>query len=83
VSVTSSEPDDEPGGRDGTTTGDIVVEADRFFLRAERSSGGNGRTYTIVYEATTTNGSQQSVRATATVTVPRDRGAVARPRTGR
>ncbi len=71
ISVTSSEPDDSPGAGDGSTTGDIVIEADRFLLRAERLTGGDGRTYTVVYEATTTNGSQLTTQVSATVVVPR------------
>jgi endo-1,4-beta-xylanase len=37
-------------------------------LRAERSGTGNGRIYTITYQATNTCGA--TVTATATVTVP-------------
>jgi VCBS repeat protein/thrombospondin type 3 repeat protein len=79
VSVTSNEPDDAPGSGDGSTTGDIVIEPDRFLLRAERMNGGSGRTYTIVYEATTTNGSQLTVQATATVTVPPEKNGTVDP----
>jgi hypothetical protein len=73
LSVTSSEPDDAPGGGDGHTTGDIQgVEpgtADSsFLLRAERSGNGAGRTYTVTYAATDGSGNGRS--ATATVTVP-------------
>ncbi len=71
VSVTSDEPDDAPGSGDGSTIGDVVIEADRFLLRAERLTGGDGRTYTVVYEATTTNGSQLTTQVSATVVVPR------------
>ena len=51
VSVTSNEPDNGTG--DGDTTDDIVIVDDAtFMLRAERAGGGDGRTYTITYEAT-------------------------------
>lgn len=69
VSVTSNEPDDGLG--DGDTPNDIVIiDNDTFDLRAERSGGGEGRIYTITYQATNTCGN--SVIATATVTVPHD-----------
>jgi len=67
LSVTSNEPDDGLG--DGDTANDIViVDNDTIKLRAERSGGGNGRIYTITYQATNTCGN--TVTATATVTVP-------------
>jgi hypothetical protein len=67
VSVTSNEPDDGLG--DGDTPDDIVVVDDfTFKLRAERSGTGDGRVYTITYEATDACGN--STTATATVTVP-------------
>jgi predicted extracellular nuclease len=67
VSVTSNEPDDGLG--DGDTPDDIVVVDDfTFELRAERSGTGDGRVYTITYEATDACGN--STIATATVTVP-------------
>ena len=48
VSVTSNEPDN--GLDDGNTTNDIVIVDDYTFkLRAERSSKGTGRVYTITY----------------------------------
>jgi len=43
-----------------------------FKLRADRTGGGKGRTYTIVYEAT--NAAGRKTRATTIVTVPHDRG---------
>ncbi len=56
VAAASSEPDDEPAGGDGRTTGDIRNAAigtdDRAVsLRAERSAAGGGRVYTLTYEA--------------------------------
>jgi predicted extracellular nuclease len=69
VSATSNEPDDAPGGADGATTQDVVVDGDnRFRLRAERSEDGSGRVYTLTYRATDACGN--SVERSATVTVP-------------
>jgi predicted extracellular nuclease len=69
VSVTSNEPDNGLG--DGDMPEDIVIVDDYTFqLRAERSGLGEGRVYTIVYEATDACGN--STLASATVTVPRD-----------
>src|SRR5262249_8598667 len=55
-SITSSEPDDDPGGGDGHTSDDIqdavVGSADMSFaLRAERDASGSGRVYTATYSA--------------------------------
>ena len=70
VSVTSNEPDEGPG--DGDTANDIViVDNDTIQLRAERSGTGDGRIYTITYQATNTCGA--TVTATATVTVPHNK----------
>ena len=74
VSVTSSEPDDAPGGGDGHTTGDIrdadAGRADFYLLvRAERSAAGSGRTYTIVYRAIDSGG--LGVDGAISVSVPR------------
>jgi hypothetical protein len=67
LSVTSSEPDN--GEDDGNTINDVVIVDDfTFKLRAERSGVGDGRIYTITYEATDTCGN--STLATATVTAP-------------
>ena len=61
ASVTSSEPDDAPGSRDGKTTGDIQAatagtpDVDVFF-RAERDSQGPGRIYRLRYLATDASG---------------------------
>ena len=52
MSVTWSEPDNEPGGADGTTN-DIVHDEDTFRLCAERNGkGGEEGVYTITYQAT-------------------------------
>ena len=69
VSVTSNEPDNAPGGADGNTVDDIVIDSDTSFrLRAERSETGTGRVYTVTYRATDACGNS-TVRS-ATVTVP-------------
>jgi len=66
-SVTSNEPDD--GVEDGSTVNDIVIVDDHtFLLRAERSSAGTGRLYTVTYGATDECGN--TATATATVSVP-------------
>lgn len=71
ISVTSSEPDNS--GRDGDTSDDIqgadVGTRDTSILvRAERSGSGEGRVYTLTYQATDAAGN--STTASATVTVP-------------
>jgi hypothetical protein len=67
VSVTSSEP--ENGKGDGNKSNDIVIIDDLHFkLRAERSGGAAGRTYTITYAATDACGN--STTGSATVVVP-------------
>ena len=71
LSVTSNEPDNGLG--DGDTAGDIViVDSHRVRLRAERSSQGTGRVYTITVTCTDSAG-KQSVE-TITVKVPKSRG---------
>jgi hypothetical protein len=75
VSVTSSEPDNGLG--DGNTTSDISGASlgtdDRLVqVRAERSGGGSGRVYTFTYRVTDSSGN--ATDATATVTVPHDKG---------
>ena len=72
VSVASSEPDDGLG--DGDTAEDIA-EAElgtrdtELQLRAERSAAGEGRTYTLTYQATDLAGNVAT--ASVTVHVPR------------
>jgi len=52
---------------------DIVIVNDLTFkLRAERSDSGDGRVYTITYQATDACGN--TTLATVTVTVPHDQG---------
>ena len=75
VSITSNEPDNGLG--DGDTVEDIqgasLGEDDREFeLRAERSGKGNGRVYTITYEAMDASGNTAVARAT--VKVPKSQG---------
>lgn len=70
VSITSNEPDNGLG--DGDTTDDIQEATfgtdDRsFLLRSERSGGGNGRVYTVTYEASDASGNKTVRQATVTV----------------
>ena len=53
---------------DGNTTDDIQIDGDNILLRAERAGDGNGRVYTITYEATDASGN--TATASTTVTVP-------------
>jgi predicted extracellular nuclease len=70
LSATSSEPDDGLG--DGDTTGDVVrVDDFTFLLRAERSGGGPGRTYTLTYRAVDEYGN--AVTAAVKIGVPANR----------
>jgi hypothetical protein len=79
VSVTSNEPDNGHG--DGNTRHDIVILNDTTFkLRAERSSHGNGRIYTVTYEVTDDCGN--SAQASATVKVPKSKGHGHKPHGG-
>jgi len=82
VSVTSDEPDDSPDGGDGSTVDDIrdaiAGTADLgFLLRAERAGGGDGRVYTVTYEATDASGN--TMAAAQIVVVPHDQGGTAEP----
>ena len=82
VSVSSNEPDDAPGGGDGSTSGDIQgVEAGTadtsFLLRAERDASGDGRVYSIVYQAVDVAGNIS--QRTISVVVPHDQGGVTQP----
>ncbi len=55
VGVTVNEPDDGQG--DGNTKTDVQITQDgQIYLRAERSGLGNGRFYTITYQATDKSG---------------------------
>jgi hypothetical protein len=81
-SVISSEPDDDPGGADGSTADDIqdatTGALDREFqLRAERSSSGAGRTYTATYRLTEAAGG--GAVGTATIFVPMTVGGITDP----
>ena len=74
TSVTSNEPDDAPGGGDGSTTGDIqgfdLGTADTAgLLRAERAGSGSGRVYTLTYVGRDEAGNERT--CTATVSVPK------------
>lgn len=74
ISITSNEPDNGLG--DGDTAGDIqqanLGTDDRVFsLRAERGGPGNGRVYTVTYQASDASGN--TTTKTATVTVPKSR----------
>jgi hypothetical protein len=67
VDIRSSEPQNSKG--DGNTDPDIVVDAQgNIFLRAERAGGGNGRVYTLTFQAKDASGNVSG--ASATVTVP-------------
>jgi hypothetical protein len=75
VSITSDEPDNGTG--DGNTEGDVAgaefgTDDREFQLRAERAGSGDGRVYTITYEARDASGN--ATTQTATVTVPHDQG---------
>ena len=77
ISIVSDEPDDAPGGGDGSTTGDVqdgdFGTADfHFRLRAERAGSGDGRTYTVTYKVTDACG--LSASADTEVFVPHDQG---------
>jgi endo-1,4-beta-xylanase len=76
VSITTNEPDNGLG--DGDTVGDIqgadFGKDDRtFMLRGERSGKGNGRIYTVMYQASDASGN--STTKTATVIVPKSQAA--------
>lgn len=71
ISAVSNEADNGLG--DGDTLNDIViVDNDSFQFRAERSAPGNGRIYTVTYQATNSCGA--TTTATGTVTVPLNQG---------
>ena len=71
ISITSNEPDNGIG--DGNTINDVVVVDDTTFqLRAERSGAGNGRIYSIAFQATDACGN--TATAYTGVYVPHDMG---------
>jgi hypothetical protein len=71
LSVTSNEPDDGLG--DGDTANDIQIVTDlNILLRAERSGKGEGRTYTLTYQAMDACGN--STISTIDVSVPKSQG---------
>lgn len=83
VSISSSEPDNGKG--DGNTTDDIQGDDPgtpdiEFMLRSERRGGGEGREYTIVYEATDASGNTSQM--TVAVRVPHDQSAMAMSSSG-
>ena len=65
VTATSNEPDSGTGG--GDVPGDIVINDGVVQLRAERSPGSKGRTYTIFATATDVAGNVTTTTATCTV----------------
>jgi hypothetical protein len=69
VGVTSDEPVNGLG--DGDTCPDAVIDGSEVELRAERAGGGNGRVYTVLYEAT--DGAGGICSGSVTVCVPHDR----------
>lgn len=84
LSVTSSEPDDAPGGPDGSTFGDIDgtesgTADSEILLRAERSGNGPGRVYELRYQASDLSGNVTPVPAVAMVIVPHDQGSSSEP----
>ena len=82
ASVVSNEPDDAPGSGDGNTTNDIQDAATgtedlQFKVRAERSAAGSGRTYSVTYRSTDTQGNASS--QSVPVLVAHDQGGVVDP----
>jgi hypothetical protein len=75
LSATSDEPDNGPA--DGNTVDDIVAGVGTddvdLQLRSERQGTGDGRKYTLIYEASDASGN--TAVDTACVTVPHDQGA--------
>lgn len=71
LEVSSSESDD--GNGDGNTSDDIIIVDDNTFrARAERQGGGDGRTYSVRFEAEDSAGHR--VEATCFVEVSHDQG---------
>jgi M6 family metalloprotease-like protein len=78
VSITSNEPDDGKGDGDfprDIQQGDIGTLDLAFLLRAERSGGGEGRIYRIIYSATDNSGNVGL--DSAFVRVPHDKSGAA------
>ena len=76
--VTSDEPDNAPGGRDGNTSNDIVIAGDckSVQLRSERDETKNGRVYSVTLRLADSAGNV--TRAEFKVSVPLNRsGALA------
>ena len=77
VAVTSDEPDDGLGDGDRPDDIQVVGPADLpvdFLLRSERQGPGDGRVYTMCYEAEDASGNVGSGCATVIVTHDRPRG---------
>ena len=77
LSATSSEPDDAAALDDGDTTGDVSgaqtgTPDAAVMLRAERSRGGSGRSYTLAYRAIDAAGN--AVTTPAGIAVPLSSG---------
>ena len=68
--VTSDEPDNAPGGRDGNTSNDIVIAGDCKLvpLRSERDETKNGRVYSVTLRVADSAGNV--TRAVFKVSVP-------------
>jgi hypothetical protein len=81
-SITSSEPDDAPGGSDGNTSQDIQGATAgtpdfAFQLRAERNAAGVGRFYRVSYSAVDSVGNRST--ASALIFVPHDQEGITEP----
>jgi hypothetical protein len=63
--------DRDDGGGDGHPEDAVVIDAHTVMLRAERSAGGHGRTYTIRIDVTDSAGREAA--RNLTVVVPRSR----------
>ena len=70
TSVSSDEPDNDPGTGDGDTDNDMVISGDcrSVDVRQERDGGGNGRVYTVNLEVTDASGNTGT--ASFLITVP-------------
>jgi hypothetical protein len=71
TSVSSDEPENDPGTGDGNTLNDIIIkDSQTVDLRAERQGNGNGRVYTINFEVTDDSGNTGT--ESCTIWVPHD-----------